>query len=118
MHGVVDYNAYMTRINAVNYTLTHDDGLSSQNYGKADLILIGVSRCGKTPTCLYLAMQFGIYAANYPFTDDDNQDLKLPAPLQQYRHKLFGLTIDPVRLHAIRDQRRAHSVYSSLNNVN
>lgn len=113
MHGVVDYNAYMTRINAVNYTLSHDDGISTQNYGKADLILVGISRCGKTPTCLYLAMQFGIFAANYPFTEDDMNNLKLPTILQQFRQKLFGLTIDPVRLHAIRHQRRPHSNYSS-----
>lgn len=114
MHGVVDYNAYMTRINAVNYTLSHDDGLSTQNYGKADLILVAISRCGKTPTCLYLAMQFGIYAANYPFTEEDLENLNLPPILQQHRSKLFGLTIDPSRLHAVRQQRRPHSVYASL----
>lgn len=114
MHGMVDYNAYMTRINAVNYTLSHDDGVSTQNYDKADIILIGVSRCGKTPTCLYLALQFGIYAANYPFTEDDMAQLKLPPFLQQHRAKLFGLTIQPDRLHLIRQERRPGSRYAAL----
>lgn len=114
MHGLVDYKAYMTRINAVNYTLSHDDGVSSQNYGEADLILVGVSRCGKTPTCLYLALQFGIYAANYPFTEEDMQDFKLPAALRQHQAKLFGLTIEPERLHLIRSERRPNSPYAAL----
>lgn len=114
MHGLVDYNAYMTRINAVNYTLIHDDGIGSKNYEQADIILVGVSRCGKTPTCLYLALQFGISAANYPFTEEDMDDLKLPAALQQNRAKLFGLTIEPERLQLIRQERRPNSQYSSL----
>jgi len=75
---------------------------------------VGVSRSGKTPTCLYLAMQFGIKAANYPLTEEDMADLKVPASLQQHRHKLFGLTIDPDRLAAIRNERRANSRYASL----
>lgn len=114
MHGLIDHTAYTTRINAVNYTLSHDDGLSAQNYDKADLILIGVSRCGKTPTCLYLALQFGTFAANYPFTEDDMAELKLPNALQKYKSKLFGLTIEPERLHAIRQERRPDSRYASL----
>lgn len=114
MHGLVDYNAYMTRINAVNYTQSHDDGLSQQNYAKADIILIGVSRCGKTPTCLYLALQFGTFAANYPFTEEDMSELKLSPTLQKYKHKLFGLTIAPERLHAIREERRPNSRYASV----
>lgn len=114
MHGLVDYGAYMTRINAVNYALSHDDGLSSQNYTQADLILIGVSRCGKTPTCLYLALQFGVYAANYPFTEEDMHDFKLPTVLQEQRSKLFGLTIAPDRLHLIRSERRPNSTYAAL----
>lgn len=114
MHGLVDYNAYMARINAVNYTQSHDDGVSTQNYDKADVVLIGVSRCGKTPTCLYLALQFGTFAANYPFTEEDMSELKLPKPLQQNKNKLFGLTIEPERLHAIRQERRPNSRYASL----
>lgn len=113
MHGMVDYNAYMTRINAVNYALSHDDGLSTQNYSKADLILMGVSRCGKTPTCLYLALQFGLYAANYPFTEEDMGNPGLPQALTAYRAKIFGLTIEPERLHKIREERRPNSRYSS-----
>lgn len=114
MHGLVDYKAYMTRIEAVNYALSHDDGLRSQNYDEADLILIGVSRCGKTPTCLYLALQFGLYAANYPFTEDDMAQLVLPEMLKPYRAKLFGLSINPVRLQLIRQERRPNSRYASL----
>lgn len=114
MHGLVDYKAYMMRIEAVNYALSHDDGLRAQNYEQADIILVGVSRCGKTPTCLYLALQFGLYAANYPFTEDDMNDLDLPQSLQMHRAKLFGLSIDPKRLSLIREERRANSKYASL----
>lgn len=113
-HGLIDYEAYKIRIDAVNYALSHDDGVSTKNYGAADLILIGVSRCGKTPTCLYLALQFGIFAANYPFTEEDMSVLQLPKFLAEHRHKLFGLTIDAQRLHAIRSERRANSTYASL----
>lgn len=114
MHGLVDYKAYMMRIEAVNYALSHDDGMRAQNYDLADLILVGVSRCGKTPTSLYLALQFGLYAANYPFTDDDMSDLKLPNVLEVHRPKLFGLSIDPMRLQLIRQERRPNSQYASL----
>lgn len=114
MHGLVDYKAYMMRIEAVNYALSHDDGLRSQNYNHADLILIGVSRCGKTPTCLYLALQFGLFAANYPFTEDDMGNLKLPESLEPLRTKLFGLSIEPSRLKLIRQERRPNSRYASL----
>jgi regulator of PEP synthase PpsR (kinase-PPPase family) len=114
MHGLVDYKAYMMRIEAVNYTMSHDDGLRTQNYDLADLILVGVSRCGKTPTCLYLALQFGLYAANYPFTEDDMGNLVLPEVLQRHHTKLFGLSIEPSRLQLIRQERRPNSRYSSL----
>lgn len=114
MHGLVDYKAYMMRIEAVNYALSHDDGLRLQNYDQADLILVGVSRCGKTPTCLYLALQFGLYAANYPFTEDDMDNMNIPESLKPYQSKLFGLSIEPKRLHLIRQERRANSQYASL----
>jgi regulator of PEP synthase PpsR (kinase-PPPase family) len=113
-HGVKNYSDYMMRINAVNYALAYDDGANTTNYDKADIILVGVSRCGKTPTCLYLALQFGIYAANYPLTADDMSSTKLPAPLAVHRKKVFGLSIEADRLHAIRQERRPNSVYASL----
>jgi hypothetical protein len=114
MHGLGNYATYMMRINALNYTLGHDDGLSLQHYGDADLILVGVSRCGKTPTCLYLALQFGILAANYPLTQEDiATSSRLPKALEIHRHKLFGLTIDPERLHIIRSERKPDSTYAS-----
>jgi regulator of PEP synthase PpsR (kinase-PPPase family) len=106
---------YDIRIEAVNYALANDDGSNIKNYREADIILVGVSRSGKTPTSLYLALQYGIKAANYPFTEEDMGDvLKLPAALKQFKHKLFGLTISADRLHAIRSERRANSKYASM----
>jgi regulator of PEP synthase PpsR (kinase-PPPase family) len=113
-HGVQDYQTYKTRIDAVNYALNNDDGANIHNYQQADLIVIGVSRCGKTPTCLYLALQFGVFVANYPFTEDDMDHLKLPAFLQPYRSKLFGLDIDPHHLQSVRQERRPNSPYAEL----
>ena len=112
-HGIVDFDTYHRRINAMNYALTHDDGIS-MDYAEADLILVGVSRAGKTPTCVYLALHHGIRAANYPLTPDDLEEERLPAKLRQHRSKLFGLTIDPQRLHQIRQERRANSRYAQL----
>ena len=104
------------RINAVNYALTNDDGITTKNYDKADVILVGVSRTGKTPTCLYLGLQYGIYAANYPLTDEDLliEYRKIPGVLQPFRNKLYGLTINPDRLQKIRSARRPTGRYSSL----
>ncbi|HBO23723.1 MULTISPECIES: posphoenolpyruvate synthetase regulatory kinase/phosphorylase PpsR [unclassified Providencia] len=115
-HGLSMQNMtqYDARIAAIEYTLAHDDGISLRNLDQAQVILIGVSRCGKTPTSLYLAMQFGIQAANYPFTADDMDNLQLPTALRAYTHKLFGLTISPERLAAIREERRENSRYASL----
>ncbi len=112
-HGIVDFDAYHRRINAMNYALTHDDGMSVE-YADADLILVGVSRAGKTPTCVYLALHYGIRAANYPLTDDDLDSDRLPPKLKPFRRKLFGLTIDPERLQQIRQERRPDSRYSRL----
>jgi regulator of PEP synthase PpsR (kinase-PPPase family) len=112
-HGVANNKAYNQRIEAVNYALAHDDGVKTQDYNKAEIILIGVSRCGKTPSCLYMALQFGILAANYPFTEDEISFLELPERLRPYKSKLFGLTIDPQRLQHIRSERRPNSQYSS-----
>ncbi len=106
-------NSYDYRIDAVNYSLANDDGSNISNYEHADVILVGVSRSGKTPTSLYLALQYGIKAANYPFTDDDMDDLKLPDFLKPHKKKIFGLTIDAHRLMDIRDGRMANSKYSS-----
>ncbi|WDD96712.1 pyruvate, water dikinase regulatory protein [Thalassomonas actiniarum] len=106
-------NNYDYRIDAVNYALANDDGSNVSNYEHADVILVGVSRSGKTPSSLYLALQYGIKAANYPFTDDDMDELKLPDFLKKNKSKLFGLTIDPQRLMEIRDGRMANSKYAS-----
>lgn len=113
-HSLSNSDAYDSRIDAVNFALNNDDGITMAHYDKADVILVGVSRCGKTPTSLYMAMQFGIKTANYPFTEDDMENLKLPPDLQKHRKKIFGLTINPNRLHEIRTERRANSKYASL----
>lgn len=106
---------YDIRIEAVNYALANDDGANLKNYADADIILVGVSRSGKTPTSLYLALQYGIKAANYPFTEEDLGDvIKLNPALKRHKEKLFGLTIHPERLHQIRSERRANSKYASL----
>jgi regulator of PEP synthase PpsR (kinase-PPPase family) len=112
-HSIGHNSNYMERIEAVNFALDNDDGARTHYYDKADLILVGVSRCGKTPTCLYMAMQYGIRAANYPLTEDDMERLQLPAALKKYKDKLFGLTIDPDRLTAIRNERKPNSRYAS-----
>ena len=112
-HAVAQGN-YMRRIEAVNFALENDDGARYKQYGEADVILIGVSRCGKTPTCLYMAMQYGILAANYPITEEDMEQLRLPKVLGEFRDKLFGLTIDPGRLSDIRQERRPNSRYAEL----
>ena len=113
-HGLVDRASYEIRIDAVDFALAHDDGASTRHYGEADIILVGVSRSGKTPTCLYLAMQFGIRAANYPITEENLDDRHLPKALRPHREKLFGLTIDAVRLRQIRNERRPNSRYASV----
>ncbi len=115
-HGMGDELAYQKRMDAVNFTLMHDDGLHTTNYDRAEVILVGVSRTGKTPTCLYLAMQHGIYAANYPLTPDDFSANALPKPLLSQRAKLYGLTISPERLTRIRNERKPESRYASLEN--
>jgi regulator of PEP synthase PpsR (kinase-PPPase family) len=113
LHGVANIATYDHRIEAINYALNHDDGVKINGYDKADIILIGVSRCGKTPSCLYMALQFGIMAANYPFTDQDLHKKSLPEALKPYKNKLFGLTIEPTRLQHIRTERRPDSHYAS-----
>jgi len=112
-HAIRDQQAYRIRINAVHFALDNDDGARTRHYDQADVILIGVSRSGKTPTCLYLALQFGLFAANYPLTEDDFDDLRLPDSLVPHKDKLFGLTINPDRLSAIRSERKAGSRYAS-----
>ncbi len=107
---------YLNRMEAINYTLAHDDGQTHADLSGADVVLIGVSRSGKTPTSLYLAMQFGLKVANYPLIPEDFDRKQLPPALEPIRKKLFGLTIDPQRLSDIRNERRPNSRYASLQN--
>jgi regulator of PEP synthase PpsR (kinase-PPPase family) len=115
-HNVVDSEEYKNRIEAINFSLAHDDGQSNKNLSSADVILVGVSRSGKTPTSLYLAMQYGVKAANYPLIPDDFERGKLPSALYAFKSKIFGLSIEPQRLSEIRNERRAGSKYASLEN--
>ncbi|MEM8498641.1 MAG: pyruvate, water dikinase regulatory protein [Pseudomonadota bacterium] len=112
-HSVVQDAAYNSRINAVHYAIDNDDGQHASSYDKADIVLVGVSRSGKTPTSIYMALQYGLYVANYPLTEDDLNELRLPKGLAQHKSKLFGLNIDPERLVSIRQERRPDTRYAS-----
>ena len=112
-HGIADRVVYSARIDATNFALAADDGGVIADYSRADVILVGVSRSGKTPTCIYMAMQYGVYAANYPLTEDDFESGQLPAMVRPHSRKLFGLTIEPQRLTHIRNERRPGSRYAS-----
>ena len=109
---------YDNRIEAINFSLAHDDGQSNRDLAGSDVILVGVSRSGKTPTSLYLAMQYGLKASNYPLIPEDFERRQLPPALVPHRKKIFGLTIDPQRLSQIRNERRPNSTYASLPNCN
>jgi regulator of PEP synthase PpsR (kinase-PPPase family) len=114
-HSVMG-SSYNDRMEAINFTLNHDDGMTNAGLEEAQVILIGVSRCGKTPTSVYLAMQFGVKAANYPLIPEDFERGALPAVLHKHLDKVFGLTIKAERLHSVRTERRAGSFYASLDN--
>lgn len=113
-HGIANSHEYFARMEAINFTQAHDDGAMTRDLAKAQVILVGVSRCGKTPTSLYLALQFGIRTANFPLTPDDFVDRKLPKSILLHKDRLFGLTIQPERLREIREERRPGSKYASL----
>jgi [pyruvate, water dikinase]-phosphate phosphotransferase / [pyruvate, water dikinase] kinase len=115
-HSAMDKKEYQLRMEAINFAMAHDDGSSDRDLDQADVILIGVSRSGKTPTSLYLAMQFGVKAANYPLIPEDFDRAKLPEALRANTTRLYGLTIAPERLHEIRRERRPDSRYAELEN--
>ena len=115
-HSVSNVKDYNHRIEAINYTLAHDDGVTHKGLEDADIVLVGVSRSGKTPTCLYMAMQFGIKAANYPLIPEDLEANRLPPSLLPLKQKVWGLSIAPERLHQIRSERRPDSTYAALDN--
>jgi regulator of PEP synthase PpsR (kinase-PPPase family) len=115
-HNISDSEDYKARIEAINFALAHDDGQSAKGLAQADVILVGVSRSGKTPTSLYLAMQYGVKAANYPLIPEDFERDELPTALPPHRQKLFGLSIAPERLAEVRHERRPNSRYAALDN--
>ena len=114
LHAPSDHNNYNNRIDNINFTLNSDDGLGSKYYDQAEVILIGVSRSGKTPSCLFMALQYGIKAANYPLIEEDLGSTELPEVLKEHQHKLFGLSINAIRLQKIRSTRKSNSHYASL----
>ncbi len=113
-HRIANPSLYESRIDAIDFSLIHDDGGKTRNYDESDIILVGVSRTGKTPSCLYLALQFGLKAANYPITEEDMESDTLPVPVRPFKDRLFGLTTDAHRLVNIRQERRPNSRYSSI----
>jgi hypothetical protein len=116
-HGMKDQISYDKRIDATNFALNNDDGTRTSEYDRADVILVGVSRSGKTPTCLYLALTYGVFAANYPLSEDEFETGRLPRSLESHRDKLFGVTISPERLQQIRRERRPDGRYASIEQV-
>ena len=113
-HRITNQTLYETRIDAIDYSMIHDDGVTTKSYDQAEIIVVGVSRVGKTPTCLYLALQFGLKAANYPITEEDMEAEGLPRAIRKFKNKMFGLTTNPKRLAHIREERRPNSRYASL----
>jgi regulator of PEP synthase PpsR (kinase-PPPase family) len=113
-HGMINGDSYENRMSIINFAVVNDDGARLDKYDQADVILLGVSRSGKTPTCLYLAMHFGIKAANYPLTEEDFDRNELPEVLLRNKEKIVALTIDPGRLNRIREERRPGSRYASI----
>ena len=114
LHGMGDVKRYNARMAAVEYAIEHDDGQSMRALDKADVILVAPSRCGKTPTTMYLALQHGIFVANYPLVDEDFEIAELPRPVRGLRDRCFGLTTTPARLSQVRHERRPNSRYASL----
>lgn len=113
-HGVGDMQKYQARMRAVEYAIEHDDGQSARAIDIADVIIIAPSRCGKTPTTMYLALQYGLLVANYPLTDEDFPTEGLPKMVAPYKQRVFGLTTTPLRLSQVRHERRPNSRYASL----
>ncbi|MDD3762566.1 MAG: kinase/pyrophosphorylase [Nevskiales bacterium] len=113
-HGLADQRRYTERIDAMHYAMEHDDGASTRDLSRADIILIAPSRCGKTPTSMYLALQYGVYSTNFPLIEDDLEQLRLPSALQDLQDRCFGLTSDPERLAHVRNERRPGSRYASI----
>jgi len=113
-HAITKPSMYTKRIEAINFAMANDDGMRPDNFRHADVVLVGVSRSGKTPTCLYLAIHYGLRAANHPLTEDDFEREALPPEVDAVKEKVFGLTIEARRLHLIREERRPGSDYASL----
>lgn len=114
LHSMGDVQRYNSRMAAVEYAIEHDDGGSLRALEKAEVILLAPSRCGKTPTTMYLALQHGVFVANYPLVEEDFDTDQLPRPVRGLRDRCFGITTSPERLSQVRNERRANSRYASL----
>lgn len=114
VHGIDDQRAYEARMKAIDYSMEHDDGQSLRALDQADIILIAPSRCGKTPTSMYLAIQHGLKVANYPLVEEDFANNDLPAPIRAYGDRIFGLYSTAARLSQVRGERRPGSQYASM----
>lgn len=112
LHGVGDIKRYNTRMAAVEFTIEHDDGQSLRALDRADVVLIAPSRCGKTPTSMYLALQHGLFVANYPLVDEDLESHELPRPVRELADRCFGITTTVERLSRVRNERRPGSRYA------
>ena len=104
------------RVDAIHFSLEHDDGTRTAEYDEAEIILIGVSRSGKTPVSIYLATHMELKAANFPLTSDHLEHYELPKDIVRNRKRVVGLTSSPQYLHNIREKRYAGSSYASLAN--
>ncbi|MEO9326029.1 pyruvate, phosphate dikinase/phosphoenolpyruvate synthase regulator [Nocardioides sp. C4-1] len=114
LHGVGDIKRYNTRMAAVEFTIEHDDGQSLRALDRADVVLLAPSRCGKTPTSMYLALQHGLFVANYPLVDEDLESRDLPRPVRDLADRCFGITTTADRLSRVRNERRPGSRYAEL----
>jgi len=114
LHGVGDVQRYNARMAAIEYSIEHDDGQSLRALDRADVILIAPSRCGKTPTTMYLALQHGLFVANYPLVEEDLESSDLPRPIRALKDRCIGMLATPGRLCEVRQQRRPKSRYASL----
>ena len=114
VHGIADQRRYEARMKAVEFSMEHDDGQSLRAFDQADLILIAPSRCGKTPTSMYLALQHGLKVANYPLVEEDFESTGLPRPIRPYADRCFGLLSTAARLSQVRGERRPGSRYATL----
>lgn len=110
----LDDTTMAKRVSAIQYCIAHDDGSLTRDYDEAEVILLGVSRSGKTPVSVYLATQMGIKTANYPLVCEDLNAYRLPMDIIRNKKRVVGLSTTPEILHHIREKRYKDSSYAKL----